>query len=228
MNFKVLLIESDKNIRTETRDELTNRGLNIVDSHYLNEGLSFLNSDGDIQIVLVNWRVFESKESKEYISGEKIFEQIIQLRPEVNIFLFTQEKDPRKIKGHGLISGYFFKMDFDYDDIKRKIFAAIEEKSQTPFYDALVKYANKANDSWHTPGHSSGDSVKNSPWVKDYYQFFGHNMFASDISVSVPSLDSLLAPKSGGVIDRAQRLAARAFQAKKLSLSPMEHPLQTK
>lgn len=215
MNFKVLLIESDKDIRKNTKDELTKRGLFVVDSHYLNEGLELLKNDGDIQVVLVNWRVYQLKESKEYISGEKIFEEIIKLRPEVNIFLFTEEKDPRKIKGHGLISGYFFKMDFDYDDIKRKIAAAIEEKSQTPFYDALVKYANKSNDSWHTPGHSSGDSVKNSPWVKDYYEFFGHNMFASDISVSVPSLDSLLSPKPGGVIDRAQRLAARAFQAKK-------------
>ncbi|MFP4548468.1 MAG: aminotransferase class I/II-fold pyridoxal phosphate-dependent enzyme [Fidelibacterota bacterium] len=215
MRYKVLLIESNEKIRKKTKEQLERRGLSVIDAHYFNNGLKLLRQIGDIQIVLVNWKIQQSKNSQQEITGEKIFNEIIKRRPEVNIFLFTQEKDPRKIKGHGMISGYFFKMDFDYDDIKRKISAAIEEKSQTPFYDELVKYANKSNDSWHTPGHSSGDSVKNSPWVKDYYQFFGHNMFASDISVSVPSLDSLLAPKPGGVIDRAQRLAARAFQARK-------------
>ncbi len=215
MRYKVLLIESNEKIRKKTKEQLIRRGLSVIDAHYFNDGLKLLRQIGDIQIVLVNWKIRQSEEDAIEITGERIFEEIIKRRPEVNIFLFTQEKDPRKIKGHGMISGYFFKMDFDYDDIKRKISAAIEEKSQTPFYDELVKYANKSNDSWHTPGHSSGDSVKNSPWVKDYYQFFGHNMFASDISVSVPSLDSLLAPKPGGVIDRAQRLAARAFQAKK-------------
>ena len=215
MKFKVLLIESNNDICQKSKHELEKRNLSIIDTLYFSEGLDHLSKDGDIQIVLVNWEVIISSEDPTTIIGEKIFKDILQLRPEVDIFLFTRHKDPRKIKGHGLISGYFFKMDFDYDDIKRKIFAAIEEKSQTPFFDALVKYANKANDSWHTPGHSSGDSVKNSPWVKDYYEFFGYNIFASDISVSVPSLDSLLAPKPGGVIDRAQHLAAKAFQAKK-------------
>ncbi len=215
MRFKILLIESDYKICQKTKKELEKRGLCIIDAQSFKTALGYLQEDGDIQVVLVNWKVNQSKKETSMITGETIFKQLIKIRPEVNIFLFTKEKDPRNIQGHGMISGYFFKMDFDYDDIKRKILAAIEEKSQTPFYDELVKYANKSNDSWHTPGHSSGDSVKNSPWVKDYYQFFGHNMFASDISVSVPSLDSLLAPKPGGVIDKAQRLAARAFQAKK-------------
>ncbi|MBN2280748.1 MAG: aminotransferase class V-fold PLP-dependent enzyme [Candidatus Marinimicrobia bacterium] len=215
MKYKVLLIESSQEICEKSKYELEKRGLSIVDTLFFSEGLDYLIKDGDIQIVLVNWEVHTSQNNSTTVTGEKIFKEILRLRPEVDIFLFTRHKDPRLIKGHGLISGYFFKMDFDYDDIKRKIFAAIEEKSQTPFFDALVKYANKANDSWHTPGHSSGDSVKNSPWVKDYYDFFGHNMFASDISVSVPSLDSLLSPKPGGVIDRAQHLAAKAFRAKK-------------
>ncbi|HHH84384.1 MAG TPA: aminotransferase class I/II-fold pyridoxal phosphate-dependent enzyme [Firmicutes bacterium] len=97
----------------------------------------------------------------------------------------------------------------------RKITAVVKEKQQAPFFEELVRYASKSNDSWHTPGHSSGDSVKHSPWVSDYYEFFGHNMFASDISVSVPALDSLLDPKPEGVISKAQELAARAFRAKR-------------
>ena len=146
MRYKVLLIESNEKIRKKTKDQLERRGLSIIDAHYFNDGLKLLRQIGDIQIVLVNWKIQQSQDSAQEITGEKIFNEIIKRRPEVNIFLFTQEKDPRKIKGHGKISGYFFKMDFDYDDIKRKISAAIKEKSQTPFYDELVKYANKSNE----------------------------------------------------------------------------------
>jgi arginine/lysine/ornithine decarboxylase len=216
MNGKVLIIEVNDEFRTEARRELLRRGLAVRDCDNLDEGLSALREDGDIQVVLVNWRSRKNKESKSTdIEGELIFHKIIKVRYEVNLFLFTKEKDPRKIGGKGLITGYFFKDDRDYDDMYRKITAVVKEKQQAPFFEELVRYATKSNDSWHTPGHSSGDSVKHSPWVSDYYEFFGHNMFASDISVSVPALDSLLDPKPEGVITKAQELAARAFRAKR-------------
>jgi len=216
MNGKVLIIEVNDEFRTEARRELLRRGLAVRDCDNLDEGLSALREDGDIQVVLVNWRSRKNKESKSTdIEGELIFHEIIKVRYEVNLFLFTKEKDPRKIGGKGLITGYFFKDDRDYDDMYRKITAVVKEKQQAPFFEELVRYATKSNDSWHTPGHSSGDSVKHSPWVSDYYEFFGHNMFASDISVSVPALDSLLDPKPEGVITKAQELAARAFRAKR-------------
>ena len=216
MNYKVLVIEVNEAFRTEARRELLRRGLAVRDCDNLEEGMAALREDGDIQVVLVNWRSRKSKSSQGTdIEGEVIFHEILKVRFEVNVFLFTKEKDPRKIGGKGLITGYFYKDDRDYDDMYRKITAVVKEKQQAPFFEELVRYASKSNDSWHTPGHSSGDSVKHSPWVSDYYEFFGHNMFASDISVSVPALDSLLDPKPEGVISKAQELAARAFRSKR-------------
>ncbi len=216
MGFKVLMIEVDKKFREETKKELLRRELEVVDASNLEDGLAVLKDDGDIQVVLVNWCAMKDSRSTEPdLSGDIIFREVLRVRYEVNVFLFTEEEDPRKIGGKGLISGYFYKKDRDYDDICRKVNAVVKEKQQAPFFDALVSYSRKSNDSWHTPGHSSGDSVKHSPWVRDYYEFFGHNMFASDISVSVPALDSLLDPKPGGVISAAEELAARAFGSKK-------------
>ena len=91
--------------------------------------------------------------------------------------------------------------------------AQLQKKSRTPFYDALKDYVAMANDSWHTPGHSSGDSLRGSPWVDDFHSFMGDNAFRADLSVSVDMLDSLLDPK--GVIEEAQALAAQAFGAKR-------------
>ena len=127
--------------------------------------------------------------------------------------LFTSEDNASHVASGGIINGYFYKGDRDYDDIVHKVTSeVISTKNRAPFFEKLVKYANKTIDSWHTPGHSSGYSVKNSPWVKDYYDFFGPNLFKSDVSVSVPMLDSLLHP--AGVIKEAQELAARAFSSR--------------
>jgi arginine decarboxylase len=70
-----------------------------------------------------------------------------------------------------------------------------------------------AKDQWHTPGHSSGESLRGSPWVNDFYDFMGEHVFDADLSVSVPMLDSLMEPT--GVIAEAQAMAAKAFGAKR-------------
>jgi arginine decarboxylase len=70
-----------------------------------------------------------------------------------------------------------------------------------------------AKDSWHTPGHSSGESLRDSPWVNDFYDFMGEHVFDGDLSVSVKMLDSLMEPT--GVIAEAQTIAAKAFGARR-------------
>ncbi len=137
----------------------------------------------------------------------------LKLRYEVNIFLLTDEKYAPNVTTGGLLNGYFYKGDRDWDDVVRKVRNEVtNSKNRAPFFEKLVEYANKAKDSWHTPGHASGFSIKGSPWVKDYYDFFGANLFRSDVSVSVPMLDSLLHPT--GIIKEAEELAARAFSAR--------------
>ncbi len=92
------------------------------------------------------------------------------------------------------------------------IAADLQAKALTPFYSALKNYVDKKPDSWHTPGHSNGDSLRQSAWGSDFYHFVGQSMWQADLSVSVQSLDSLLHPE--GVIAQAQNLAADAFGAR--------------
>lgn len=88
----------------------------------------------------------------------------------------------------------------------------LRKSASTPFFSALRNYVNTQPDSWHTPGHSSGNSLRYSAWGTDFYHFIGQSMWQADLSVSVQSLDSLLHPE--GIIAEAQNLAAEAFGAK--------------
>lgn len=92
------------------------------------------------------------------------------------------------------------------------LWKGIQTRAATPFYSALRDYVTQAHDAWHTPGHGGGDSVRESAWIKGAYDFFGASLWASDLSVSVPVLDSVVQPR--GVLADAQQLAARAFGAR--------------
>lgn len=101
----------------------------------------------------------------------------------------------------------------DGNAVRDAVAADLQKQSATPFYSALQSYVNRKPDSWHTPGHSGGDSLRHSAWGSDFYHFVGQSMWQADLSVSVQSLDSLLHPE--GVIEEAQNLAAQAFGARR-------------
>lgn len=214
MKYRVLVADADLSSLNETERELTARGLSIVRASTFNEACRQLRDDGRIHVVLTELALPEDETpDAPVVSGPEMFEEFLRIRYEVNVFLLTGEKSGHRVVTGGLLNGYFYKGDHDYDDVIRKVKTeVISSKNRAPFFEKLVEYANKSKDSWHTPGHASGYSIKNSIWVKDYHDFFGSNMFRSDVSVSVPMLDSLLSPT--GVIKEAQELAARAFSSR--------------
>lgn len=212
MYYSVLIIDNDLKFLDVMLQKLASQGMTVIGCSSFESACEKLKDDGTIHAILTEWSVSIGQNDKKRIEGIEMFKTFIALRNEVNIFIHTAITDIRKLSTNGLIDGYFFKDDVVYGDIVNKITAAVSKKNSAPFYNKLVEYAKKSKDSWHTPGHASGNSVKNSPYVKDYYEFFGENLFKSDVSVSVPELDSLLHPT--GVIEEAQELAASAFNAR--------------
>src|SRR6056297_587686 len=212
MNYSVLIVDNDRKSLDKVSKELQNRGLNIRECTNFYSACELLKTDGTIHVVLSEWELPKSEKNGEFVKGMDIFRQFIALRYEVSLFLYTEVTDSQFLSSGGILNGYFYKGENVFDDIVGKIDAEMVDKKSAPFYETLVKYANKAKDSWHTPGHASGNSAKNSPFVKDFYDFFGENLFTSDVSVSVPELDSLLHPE--GVIKESQEHAARAFNAR--------------
>ena len=98
--------------------------------------------------------------------------------------------------------------------IARQVARAAEdylERLLPPFFKAMVKHAEDAAYSWHTPGHAGGVAFLKSPVGRAFHQFFGENAFRTDLSISVPELGSLL--DHTGPIGDAEAEAARNFGA---------------
>src|SRR2546425_4420910 len=185
------------------------------------EALSVIESDRDLQSVLVDDRLYSlarngsNSKKKLQMSALELVQRITRFRRELDVYiLIAQEKEDDVVDKlfTESVDGYFYREERDYRGIYRILNAQIQERARTPFYDQLKNYVWMAKDQWHTPGHSSGESLRGSPWVNDFYEFMGEHVFDADLSVSVPMLDSLMEPK--GVIAEAQAMAAKACAAR--------------
>jgi arginine decarboxylase len=184
------------------------------------EALAAIESDGDLQAVLVDDTLYtlakHNGSRRLQVSALELVQRITRLRPELSVYiLIAQEKEDDVVDAlfTESVDGYFYREERDYRGIYRILNAQIQEKARTPFTDQLKNYVWMAKDQWHTPGHSSGESLRGSPWVNDFYEFMGEHVFDADLSVSVPMLDSLMEPR--GVIAEAQHMAAQAFGARR-------------
>jgi arginine decarboxylase len=183
------------------------------------EALEVIARDGDLQAVLVDDTLYTLKngaQSKAQMSALELVQRITRFRPELDVYILIAREEEDDIVDAlfaEAVDGYFYREERDYRGIYRILNAQIQERARTPFYDQLKNYVWMAKDQWHTPGHSSGESLRGSPWVNDFYEFMGEHVFDADLSVSVPMLDSLMEPKA--VIAEAQGKAAKAFGAKR-------------
>jgi arginine decarboxylase len=184
------------------------------------EALRTIEEDGDLQAVVVDDKLYSVKGEGNgrglQMSALKLVQRITRFRPELDIYILIardQEDEVVDALFTEAVDGYFYREERDYRGWYRILNAQIQEKSRTPFFDQLKDYVLMAKDPWHTPGHSSGESLRGSPWANEFYEFIGDHLFKADLSVSVPMLDSLMEPT--GVIAEAQSLAAKAFGARR-------------
>src|SRR5881394_1823709 len=186
------------------------------------EALGVIESEGNLQAVLVDDRLYtlnrngDSSKKQLQTTAIELVQRITRLRPELDVYiLIAQEKEDDVVDAlfAEAVDGYFYREERDYRGIYRILNAQIQERARTPFFDQLKNYVWMAKDQWHTPGHSSGESLRGSPWINDFYEFMGEHVFDADLSVSVPMLDSLMEPKA--VIAEAQAKAAKAFGARR-------------
>src|SRR4051812_22314051 len=215
----LVLREFVKGLNAAARSLDNPLGISFTGVTTAREALEVIARDGDLQAVLVDDTLYTLKngrQSKAQMSALELVQRITRFRPELDVYIVIAREEEDDIVDAlfaEAVDGYFYREERDYRGIYRILNAQIQERAHTPFYDQLKNYVWMAKDQWHTPGHSSGESLRASPWINDLYEFMGEHVFDADLSVSVPMLDSLMEPKA--VIAEAQGKAAKAFGAKR-------------
>ncbi|WP_370873111.1 aminotransferase class I/II-fold pyridoxal phosphate-dependent enzyme [Arthrobacter bambusae] len=139
-------------------------------------------------------------------------EKLGELRPELDLYL---------VAGVGIeeLAGSLtrqFRRIFRRQDgleLHLSLLAGVAERYEAPFFQAVQHYSRKPAGVFHALPVSRGGSVIHSKWINDLGEFYGLNLLLAETSATSGGLDSLLDPH--GSLKQAQKLAARAFGARK-------------
>ncbi|QQA77104.1 ornithine decarboxylase [Pectobacterium parmentieri] len=90
---------------------------------------------------------------------------------------------------------------------------AYQDALLPPFFDTLTKYVKMKNTTFACPGHQGGQFFRKHPAGRQFFEFYGENVFRSDICNADVKLGDLLIHE--GAAKKAQKHAARVFNADK-------------
>jgi arginine decarboxylase len=150
--------------------------------------------------------------------AKHLIHEIRQRNEDIPIFLMTEPMEDTSsiltVDTIREVNEYIYIMDDTPEFIAGRIIAAAhryEDSLYPPFFGALVKFSKDFEYSWHTPGHAGGTAFRKSPAGRLFHNFFGEQLFRSDLSISVGELGSLL--DHSGPLGEAERYAAKVFGA---------------
>ncbi|GJD93465.1 Orn/Lys/Arg decarboxylase N-terminal domain-containing protein [Methylobacterium iners] len=114
------------------------------------------------------------------------------------------------------IDGYIFLAEETPDYVARGLVSRVKQYAETlktPFFGALVDYAEEGNQLWTCPGHNGGIFYNRSPIGRIFVEHLGEAIFRDDLDNSVLDLGDLLVHEGPAL--KAQKEAAVIFGAEK-------------
>jgi len=114
------------------------------------------------------------------------------------------------------VDGYVFLAEETPDFIAKNLISRLRQYAdtlKTPFFGALVDYAEQGNQLWTCPGHNGGVFYRRSPIGRIFVEHLGEAIFRDDLDNSVLQLGDLLTHEGPAL--QAQREAAKIFGAER-------------
>jgi len=114
------------------------------------------------------------------------------------------------------IDGYVFLSEETPEFIARNLVSRLvqyAETLKTPFFGAMVDYAEEGNQLWTCPGHNGGIFYSRSPIGRIFMEHLGEAIFRDDLDNSVLELGDLLTHEGPAL--NAQKEAATIFGAER-------------
>lgn len=161
--------------------------------------------DASLQGVLVSWKL---------PGAQDLIDSIRTRNSKIPIFLMIEREDSNNLPEKLLssVSELIWLFEDSVQFITGRIEASVRAYSKKilgPMAKALIEFNHVHEYSWHTPGHTGGTAFQKAPSGRMFFDYFGENMFRSDLSISVGELGSLL--DHSGPIGESEKYSARIF-----------------
>ena len=188
-------------------------GFQVVRARRIEDAELAVQTDAAIGCMVVDW----GKRGLEGKTAELI--NLMRRRGlEMPIVILVRRKRLEDIPVEVLdfIDGYIFLSEETPEFIARNLISRLKQYAETlktPFFGALVDYAEEGNQLWTCPGHNGGIFYSRSPIGRIFVEHLGEAVFRDDLDNSVLELGDLLTHEGPAL--RAQKEAAAIFGAEK-------------
>src|SRR5260221_213692 len=188
-------------------------GFEVVRARRIDDAAIAVQTDAAVGCMLVDW-------GKRGLDGKTaaLINMMRRRGLEMPIVILVRRKRLEDIPVEVLdfIDGYVFLAEETPEFIARGLISRLKQYAETlktPFFGALVDYAEEGNQLWTCPGHNGGIFYSRSPIGRIFVQHLGEAIFRDDLDNSVLELGDLLVHEGPAL--QAQKEAATIFGAEK-------------
>jgi arginine/lysine/ornithine decarboxylase len=197
----------------ELVEDLRRHGVEAVLSTSADDGCIVIEAEPHLQAVILDWDLHRDPA---HGHAMKLLRELRARNATIPVFMLAERNDAALIPAEVMseTDEFIWPLEDTMEFISERVVAAVRryrEQLLPPMFGALVRFAAKAEYSWHTPGHTGGTAFLRSPVGRLFHDYFGEALFRSDLSISVGELGSLL--DHSGPIGAGERYAARVFGA---------------
>jgi arginine decarboxylase len=221
--------------------ELRRRGVEVTESVSYEDGVAVVASDAGLCAVLVDWGLGAGAAANGSVAnpgaanpsaanlsghwpddahaGKMASQMLAAIRcrnATLPIFLLARGQSDTQITIDALehADELVWVLQDTADFIAGRVLAAMDRYVNgllPPFFRALLEYNREQEYTWAVPGHQGGVAYLKTPVGRMFHDFYGENLFRTDMGIERVSLGSLL--DHTGPIGASEEYAARVFGA---------------
>jgi len=195
--------------------ELRGRGIEVVEALSFEDGLANVVSDAALHCLFINWTLGKD-DQRTHATATDLLRTVRERNAKIPIFLMADRRvaGTVTIEIATLADEFVWILEDTAAFIGGRASAAIERYIQgllPPFAAALARYDRDREYSWAASGHQGGVAFLRSPIGRAFFDYYGENLFRTDMGIERAALGSLLGHL--GPIGASERYAARVFGA---------------
>ncbi len=195
--------------------ELRERGIEVIEALSYEDGIASVRSDAAIHCLFLDWSLGKD-DTTSHQPAEMLLRELRRRNARVPVFLMSDKAMTHSmtVEIATLADELVWLLDDTANFIAGRAVAAISrylDQLLPPYADALMRYNREREYSWAAPGHQGGVAFLKSPVGRLFFDYFGENLFRSDMGIERGALGSLLS--HSGPVGASERNIARIFGA---------------
>ncbi|ERK17240.1 Arginine decarboxylase, catabolic [Pantoea sp. AS-PWVM4] len=198
----------------ELIEALEENNLAVIGSASFTDAVATIMSDSSVCCVFVDWTLGKNDDDT-HREAFTLLQTIRQRNREVPVLLMAEHSciDSLNLDVLQLVNEFVWMLEDTAEFIAARAITLIDryfDRLLPPFTKALFNYTQHSPEySWAAPGHQGGIAFTKTAVGREFYDFFGENLFRTDTGIERGSLGSLL--DHAGPIKDSEAYAARIF-----------------